>query len=422
MHVARQVAQQPVVQVFQVVEALAEIGIAGLAQARAVLGAHPFNRRLGGQARAHRLLQRAVPAPVVGEQAVGLQHLIRGADQAVLAFQHLVDLGLQRLDGVGQPRFLSQGVVGQQGLGGDRLLVQHRHAIGQPLGEARALQALGLVGGQLDVLKLVGAQKLAGADHLGQHHGDDLEVLDLLFVIVTLGAVLDDQHADGPPAAQQRHGQEGVVGVFAGFRAVRERRVAGGVRQVQRPPQAHGLADQALARLQAGDVDSLAGQTLGGEEFEIPGRAAQIDRADLGHHRDGDGAHHHVQLALGGTRAGHGLADLPKQTAWSSNGDAGCRHDACTRSLSLRTFLAQRRTPGVKTALTSKVGLQQISPGDQSRSSTERRLGARSRKSAVRRGTGRRSLAHWLRDQNASGDGLEPRVSKRNRFDAITRL
>jgi hypothetical protein len=167
----------------------------------------------------------------------------------VLAFQHLVDLGLQGLDGVGEPGLFRQGVVGQQGLGRDRRLVQHRHAIGQAFGEPRALQALGLVRGQLDVLEFVGAQKLAGADHLGQDHGYDLEVLDLLLVIDPLGAVLDDQHADGPAAAQQRHGQEGVVGIFARFRAVRELRVAGGVRQVQRPAQAHGLADQALARL-----------------------------------------------------------------------------------------------------------------------------------------------------------------------------
>jgi hypothetical protein len=248
--VARQVAQQPVVEVFQVVQALAQIGVAGLAQAGAVLGAHALDRRLGGQARAHGFLQRPVPAPVVGEHPVGLEHLVRGADQAVLAFQHLVDLGLQRLDRPFQPGLLGQGVVGQQLLGRHRLLVQHGHAVGQPLGEARPLQPLGLVGRDLDVLELGQAQQFAGADHLGQDHGDDLQVLDLFLVIDPLGAVLDDQDADGPAAAQQRHGQEGVVRVFAGFRAIRERRVAGGVGQVQRPAQAHGLADQAFAGLQ----------------------------------------------------------------------------------------------------------------------------------------------------------------------------
>jgi hypothetical protein len=153
--VARQVAQQPVVQVFQVVQALAQIGVAGLAQAGAVLGAHALDGGLGGQARAHGLLQAPVPAAVVGEQAVGVEHLVGRADQAVLAFQHLVDLGLQRGDGGLEPDLLGGGVVGQQLLGGHRLLVQHRHAVGQTLGEARALQPFRLVGRDLDVLEFV---------------------------------------------------------------------------------------------------------------------------------------------------------------------------------------------------------------------------------------------------------------------------
>ena len=48
--VAGQVAQQPVVEVLQVVDALAQVGIARLAEAGAMLGAHPLDRRLGRQA------------------------------------------------------------------------------------------------------------------------------------------------------------------------------------------------------------------------------------------------------------------------------------------------------------------------------------------------------------------------------------
>jgi hypothetical protein len=84
-----------------------------------------------------------------------------------------------------------------------------------------------LCGRQLDVRSSSAPSSSLEADHLGQHHGDDLEVLDLLLVIDPLGAVLDDQHADGPAAAQQRHAEEGVVGIFARFRTVRELRVAG---------------------------------------------------------------------------------------------------------------------------------------------------------------------------------------------------
>ena len=55
--VAREEAQQAVGQVLEVVQPLADIGIAGLGEAGAVLVADPVHRGLGGQAGADRLLQ-----------------------------------------------------------------------------------------------------------------------------------------------------------------------------------------------------------------------------------------------------------------------------------------------------------------------------------------------------------------------------
>ncbi len=141
--VARQIAQQPVGQVLEVVQPLAQIGVARLAQAGAVLGAHPLDRRLGGQAGAHRLLQRPVPAAVVGEHAVGLEHLEgRRRPGLLAAVQHRVDLGLQAGDGrraAGSPRPPRRRPAAVSGATGASCSTAH--AVGQAVGEARALAA-----------------------------------------------------------------------------------------------------------------------------------------------------------------------------------------------------------------------------------------------------------------------------------------
>jgi hypothetical protein len=109
----------------------------------------------------------------------------------------------------------------------------------------------------------------AAGHHLGQHHGDDLQVLDLVVGINALGAILHHQDANGAAAAQQRHPQEGVVGVFAGLRPVGEGRVVGRVGEVQWPAELDDLADQPDAGGQAGDVHRLAAQPLGGEQLQV---------------------------------------------------------------------------------------------------------------------------------------------------------
>ena len=319
--IARQVAQEPVVQVFQVVQALAQVGVPGLAQARAMLGAHPFDGGLGRQSVAHGVFEAPVPAAVVREHPIGLEHFVRGIDQAVLAFEHLVDLALQALQRRRETRLLGRHVVRQQLRGGDRRLVQHRHAVGQAVGEFRPFQPLGPAGRQFDALQFADADQLARGDHLGHHHGDDLDVLDLVLGIDPLGAVLDHQHADGPPAAQQRHAEERVIGVFARLRPVRERRVSGCVDQIERAAQPHDLADQAFAGLHPGDVDGVGIQAFGGEQLHLAVGAPQVDRAHLGHHGERDDAHHHVEALLGGAAPGKRLPDLPQQAPLTSNGD-----------------------------------------------------------------------------------------------------
>ena len=311
---ARQDAQQPVGEVLQVVEPVAQIGVARLGETGAVLAAHALHRRLGGQARAHRVLQPPVPAAVVGEHAVGLEHLVRRPAQAVLAFQHLVDLGLAGRPGAVCSRVSSaSGSSASNRSGATGASCSTACAHGQAVGEPRALDPLRPARRNLDILELGQAHQLAAGDHLGQHHGDDLQVLDLVLVVDPRRPVLNDEHADGAAAAQQRHAEEGMERVFAGLRPVGEVRVAGRVRQVQRRAAAGDLADQALARAHAGGVHRLAVQALGGEQLLLARGPAQVDGADLRDHRAGDDRDDQVEPGLGGRRRRHRFANLAKE-------------------------------------------------------------------------------------------------------------
>jgi hypothetical protein len=83
---------------------------------------------------------------------------------------------------------------------------------------------------------------------------------------------------------------------------------------------AHDLADQTLAGLHPSDVDGFGIEAFGGEQLHLAVRAAQVERADLGHHRERDDAHHGVEPGLGGSAALERLADLPKQAPLTAYG------------------------------------------------------------------------------------------------------
>ena len=226
---SRKVAPQSIGQVLEIVQAFPQIGIASLAQPGAVFGTDPLHGGLGRQAILHRVFKGPVPAPVMGKHPIGLKHLIGGLNQTMLALKHLVDLGLKAQDCLGQAAFLGLHVVGQKLRGCHRALVQDRDPDGQSVGELGPLQPLGLVGDDFHALELCLRDQFAPGHHLGQNHGDDLQVLDLVLGIDPLGAVLHDKDPDGATPAQQRHAQEGMERVFAGFRAIGEGRMIWGV-------------------------------------------------------------------------------------------------------------------------------------------------------------------------------------------------
>ena len=72
---AEQLVHQPVGELVEIVQALAQIGVGRAQHAGAGVRLHALDRGLGGEAGRHRLVQAVHPAAVVGEHAVGLEHV-----------------------------------------------------------------------------------------------------------------------------------------------------------------------------------------------------------------------------------------------------------------------------------------------------------------------------------------------------------
>ncbi len=90
--IAGQLPQQAVGEIVEIVHPLAQIRIGQAHHARLGVALHLFDRRFRRQAVADRLFQPAHPALVVGEHAVGFQHLaVLALHGDVAARQHVVD-------------------------------------------------------------------------------------------------------------------------------------------------------------------------------------------------------------------------------------------------------------------------------------------------------------------------------------------
>ena len=299
-------------------QALAQIGIGRAQHARAGVGLHAFDRGFGGEAGAHGLVQLVRPAGVVGEHAVGFQHVaVLAAFGDVAAFQHAVEIGAQHQQCRIQPLDFLRQVLGDVVLDDDARFVQHDVAERDAFGQHAAALVQGMPRRRLRA-GLRQRRQFAGGDHLRQHHGGGLQRLDLLLNIGALGAVLHDQHAERIAGAQDRHAEEGVVDFFAGFRAVREGRMVLRVLQVQRRRFAGDEADKALMRVEDRAVDGFALQTLGGVQFERVVDAQHVAGADLGHHVGRDQHHDLVEAFLCGDLLRHGFAEPSQQDAGAS--------------------------------------------------------------------------------------------------------
>ena len=313
---ARNRAQQPVGKILEIVHPVGEQRIVDLAHAHAGALLDPLDRCLGGEAGIDRLVDAPLPALVVGEHLVGLEHFVMLAADAEFGLAgHAVDLFAHLVEGEEHALALGLGVVSHDMFDGDAGLVidgdaageaLHQLQPGEPLRPAEHCWKPGTV-----LIDQAGV-----LDQFGEHHGHGLQRLDLDLFIAPWFNVLDAQHPRGALAPDDRHTGERMVFVLAGFRTVREIGVGRGLVEVQRFDIAGNQADQPFADRHAGDVHRALFQPAGGEQFEHA-LAKQVYRANLAIEAGADYFHHAVELGLRGGARGHDFVQLPKDGAGS---------------------------------------------------------------------------------------------------------
>ena len=318
MVVAHQLAHQPVAEILEVVQPLAQVRVGRAQHARAGVRLHALDGGLRGDAGRHRIRQPPRPAVVVGEHAIGFEHVaMLAAFGDVAALEHAVEVGAQlrqrRVEALQFLRHVLGDVVGDD----DARLVQHDMAERDAVGEDRAFEMDRMPRGGFGA-GFCERRELARGDHLRQHHGGGLQRLDFLFDIGAVRAVLHHQHAERVARAENRHAEERVIDFFAGLRPVRERRMALRVGQVQRVGFAGDEADEAFVGLQHRLVHGLAVQTFGGVEFQRAVMAQHVGGAHLGDHVGGDQHDDLVEPLLRRDLLRHDFAETSQQDAWSS--------------------------------------------------------------------------------------------------------
>ncbi len=186
---------------------------------------HALDGRIRGQAALHGFAQAPLPAAIVGEHAIGFEHVavLAGAGQ-VLVPHHLVERRLE-FGGRGvEAGQLGFGIVGHQLGDDDARLVQ------EDMAERDALRHdLALDHRRQGLRELVGRRRSrhrAGDEMLSDDHGGRLQHLDILVGVFLGRAILHDEHAQDLAAPLQRHGEQRVIQLFARFGPVGEGRDA----------------------------------------------------------------------------------------------------------------------------------------------------------------------------------------------------
>ena len=312
---AEQLMHQPVGEFVEVMQALAQIGIGGAQHARAGIRLNALDRGFGGEPGCDRFFQPVHPAAVVGEHAIGFEHVAVLAAVGDLApLEQHVEIRSHGLDRRLQPLQLLRHVVGDEISDDHARLVQHHVTERDAVVERHAGELQRSAGGRLGT-GLGDRGQLARGDHLGEHHRGGLQRLLFLLGVGATRPVLHHQHAERVAGAQDRNAEEGVVDLFAGLRAIREGRMVLGFRQVDRVGLARDQADQAFVRAQHGLVHRLLVQAFGGVKLERAVHAQHVDGADLRHHIGGDQHHDLVQALLRADLLRHHLAKPAQQHA-----------------------------------------------------------------------------------------------------------
>ena len=319
-----QMLQQAIGNVLKVVQALAQIRIADLGHADPGVLMHLLHRRLGRQTRLDGLGDARRPSGVLGKHPVGFQHIPVLADKSqVVGFKHLVEGIAHPADGIAQPFHFQLRILGHQFLHHHLRLMHDGHADGDAAGQADPLKAHRQHCVAVHRRQFVRAHQVTGRDQLGQNHGDGFKGLDFFFGVMAPAFVLNDQNADHPAAANDRHADQRMEDFFAGFRPVGEVGVALGIGQGKWSGMSADIAHQAFAHPKTGLMHGGLQQAFGGEQFQHLAGPHDVAGTDLGHHVGGDQLDHFVQAVLGGAAGRHDVPQPAQQPARNRSGSVG---------------------------------------------------------------------------------------------------
>ena len=134
-----QLAHQPVGEIVEIVQPLAQIRVGRAQHAGAGVGLHALDAGFRREAGHDRFAQPVQPAAVVREHAVGFEHVaVLAAVGDVAALEHHVEIGAQGGDRGFEPLQLLVDVVGDEIGDDDARLVQHDMAERDAVGERGA--------------------------------------------------------------------------------------------------------------------------------------------------------------------------------------------------------------------------------------------------------------------------------------------
>ncbi len=310
-----QLVQQPVGEFVEVVEPVAQVGVGLAHQLGAGVALHALDGGFGREARDHGFPQPAQPAAVMREHPERLQHLAMFSGPRDIALvDQLIDRLPKRPDRLLETRHFAVDVFRHEAGHDDTRFVQHGMSQSDAVRHNRPFQGQVL---PQDCWSRHHRLQLTPGDHLRDQHGGRLQRLHLLLGIKATGPVLDHEDPKRVAAAQDRHAEEREIDLFTGFGLVGKGRVTLGIGQRQGLGAGRDEADQPLSLAHRGLVDGFPVEPLGRVELEASVGVKHVDRANLGHHVEGDLDHDLVEPRLRGDRLRHDLAKTTQQQSRS---------------------------------------------------------------------------------------------------------
>ena len=317
---ARDDAKQAVRQILEIVHPVRQKRIVDFAHPHPRALLHPFDRGFGGQAGIDRFVDSAAPPFVVGEHAIGLEHLDMLAALAEFGLlAHRVDLVAHLVESAVDALALCLGIVGDDLGDLDARLVEHRVAPAKPLHQREPFDDLGTGIDLSKQQRVFFVHHLGIRDQLGQDHRGGLQGLDLDIFVAARIDMLDAQRAHRALAMDDGNAGKAVEFFFARFGAIEEVGMRLRLGEVKRLDIRRDDSVQTFAEAQFGDVDGFGIEAARGVELEHA-FAQEIDRTDLAIEAFADDLDHLVELALRVHARGHHLVQAGQDLAGAGGG------------------------------------------------------------------------------------------------------